>query len=305
MSNTVHCLLLIVFAGVAFAADPVIPESSSAKALAEKPEPKADKSQYHLFKPVPKDLMRELSTDRPDKTESAYTVDAGHFQIEWDLFSFERDRNNPDDDFTKVDSYSFASPNFKMGLTNRIDIQFVFQPQIIENTRSRDEDGVVFHETKQGCGDLTVRTKFNIFGNDGGGKAFALMPFVSFPTNQEELGSEGVEFGLIAPFNMDLPCGWAMGVMTEFDAVRDDGDTGYDVDFFNTITFGHDIIGDLGGYLEFASTVHSNGDAWEGTVDFGFTYGFTENIQLDWGCNVGVTRSAPDVNPFLGLTVRW
>ena len=35
--------------------------------------------------------MREMSTDRPDKTESPYTVDAGHFQIEWDLFNFERD----------------------------------------------------------------------------------------------------------------------------------------------------------------------------------------------------------------------
>jgi len=309
MSNKLTVIILIACAAAAAAADPSIPASNSARALAEKDapgaEPRADKSGYHLFKPVPKDLMRELSTDRPDKTESAYTVDAGHFQIESDLFAFERDRNNPEHDGTRVDAYSFAATNFKMGLTNSIDIQFVFEPHTISKTRARDEDGVVFHETQQGFGDLTVRTKFNLFGNDAGGKALALMPFVTFPTNQDELGTEGVEFGLIIPYNMDLPFGWAMGVMTEVDAVRDEEDNGYDADFVNTITFGHDIIGNLGGYLEFASVVHSSGSPWEGTLDAGFTYGFTDDIQLDWGCNFGVTRSAPDVNPFLGLTVRW
>ena len=48
----------------------------------------ANKSQYHLFNPTPTGLMRELSTDRPDKTESPYTVDAGHLQIEVDLLSW-------------------------------------------------------------------------------------------------------------------------------------------------------------------------------------------------------------------------
>ena len=28
----------------------------------------ADKSSYHLFNPVPTKLLRELNTDRPDKT---------------------------------------------------------------------------------------------------------------------------------------------------------------------------------------------------------------------------------------------
>src|SRR5437868_5206562 len=44
-----------------------------------------DKSQYTLWNPVPASLMRELSADRPDKTDSPYTVDAGHYQIEMDF----------------------------------------------------------------------------------------------------------------------------------------------------------------------------------------------------------------------------
>src|SRR5688572_5942243 len=40
------------------------------------------KSHYHLFNPTPRAQMREMSTDRPDQTESPYTVDAGHVQVE-------------------------------------------------------------------------------------------------------------------------------------------------------------------------------------------------------------------------------
>ncbi|MFC1225577.1 hypothetical protein ACFE6N_17335 [Pedobacter sp. BG31] len=47
---------------------------------------------YSIFSPVPKEKLREMETDRPDVTESAITVDAGHFQYESDLFALERER---------------------------------------------------------------------------------------------------------------------------------------------------------------------------------------------------------------------
>src|SRR4051794_16404126 len=53
-----------------------------------------DKCQYTLFHPTPRHLMRELATDRPDKTETAYSVDAGHFQLEMDLHTYTHDRYN-------------------------------------------------------------------------------------------------------------------------------------------------------------------------------------------------------------------
>ncbi len=40
---------------------------------------------FHLFDPIPSSQMRSLSTDRPDKTESPYSVAAGHVQVETDL----------------------------------------------------------------------------------------------------------------------------------------------------------------------------------------------------------------------------
>src|ERR1700743_2852682 len=47
-----------------------------------------DKSQYTLFNPTPTDQMRPFSTDRPTKSNVPYTVDAGHFQYEGDLFIY-------------------------------------------------------------------------------------------------------------------------------------------------------------------------------------------------------------------------
>ena len=44
---------------------------------------------------------------------------------------------------------------------------------------------------------------------------------------------------------------------------------------------------------------------WEGTGDLGLTLGIGSNVQLDAGLNLGVTRVAEDVNPFLGLAFRF
>src|SRR5688572_22582399 len=54
----------------------------------------ADKSAYTLFNPTPRELMREMSTDRPDVTESSKTVDAGHVQVELSFGDYVRDEQD-------------------------------------------------------------------------------------------------------------------------------------------------------------------------------------------------------------------
>jgi hypothetical protein len=49
--------------------------------LAPASTPAPDKSQYTLFNPTPIDLRRAYNTDRPSKTDSPFTIDAGVFQI--------------------------------------------------------------------------------------------------------------------------------------------------------------------------------------------------------------------------------
>lgn len=286
-----------VAAGLVFALN-----AAASPATGTAPVPPS-KSSYHLFNPTPTAFLRELSTDRPDKTESPYTVDAGHFQIESDLVTHSRDRDTAGGAETRVDAWSIGAVNLKAGLCNQADLQVMIETY----NRLRTEDRGAGTVTRQsGFGDVTLRLKGNLWGNDGGRTAFAVMPYVKLPTNQGDLGNDAVEGGVILPLAVALPAGWGMCLMTEFDFVQDGDGSGHHTEFVNTITFGHDIVGRLAGYVEFFSAVSTEADAeWVGTVDLGLTYGLTANVQLDAGVNLGVTRSAEDVNPFLGLSVRF
>jgi outer membrane putative beta-barrel porin/alpha-amylase len=244
--------------------------------------------------------MREMSTDRPDKTESPFTVDAGHVQIESDLFTATRDGATTDG--SRVDAFSVGGINFKLGLLNNVDLQIV----AVSYSRVRTEDAAGQVTRQSGFGDLTVRTKINVWGNDRGPTAFAVMPFVKFPTNEDELGNDAVEGGVILPLAIELPLDFSLGVMTEFDFNEDADGRGYHTDFVNTITLSRDLFVPLGGYVEFATLVSTDADSdWLGTIDVGLVYAVTENIQLDAGVNLGVTRAADDVSPFVGLSIRF
>jgi Putative MetA-pathway of phenol degradation len=260
-----------------------------------------DKFIYDLLHPTPSDLMRELSTDRPDQTESPYTVDAGHFQVEIDLVSavFDRDRSGGGD--RRTTGWG-TEVNLKAGLWNNVDIQFVFDPFVHARL-----DDLITHtkETASGFADFQTRLKVNLWGNDGGKTALAIMPFVKWPLPVSGLRNGQTEGGVIFPLAIELPAGWSTTLMTEYDFVST-GVDGYSTDFVNSITFSHDLVGELGGYIEFFSVVSSASNSkWEGQFDLGFTYGVNDNLQLDTGCNFGVAGSAPDFNPFVGFSFRF
>ncbi|HEY6226965.1 MAG TPA: transporter [Verrucomicrobiae bacterium] len=262
-----------------------------------------DKSQYHLFNPTPRESMREMSTDRPDKTESPYTLDAGHFQIESDLFAYAYDHDSSNGANLRGDSWSFATLNLKAGLCNFADFQVVFFPY----NRVRTDDRIAGTIGRQsGFGDVLTRLKVNLWGNDGGACAGGIMPFVKWPTSQDNLGNRAIEGGVILPVTFDLPAGFSAAMMTEFDWLQNADSRDYHPEFVNSISFSHPIVGKLEAFLEFYSLVSAENDApWVGTVDFGFTYGITENMQVDAGAYLGVTKSAADIAPFVGFSVRF
>lgn len=262
----------------------------------------ADKSGYTLARPVPAELLRDLSTDRPDQTESPYTVDAGHFQLEMDFVALALDRDKSQGGDVRTRDVSVAPVNLKVGLTNRLDLQLLIDPHVSSRVEDRRAGTV---DRASGFGDVTTRLKFNFWGNDGGPTAFGIMPFVKWPLSASDVRNGETEGGIIAAFGFELPQGWGSTVMTEVDWVSD-GLGGYDREWVNSITFSHDITERLGGYFEFFTVVgDAPGFRWQGQFDVGLTYAWSKNIQFDLGCNFGVTRSAPDFSPFVGFSRRF
>lgn len=268
----------------------------TAPAAAEDERSRAKRG-YSIFRPTPRELMRPMSADRPDATESPYTVDAGHLQLEADVAAYLRDVATGDG--TRTLGWSFAVTNLKVGLTNGIDAQLVVETYRREEVESSAGDSV-----SDGFGDLVLRGKFNLWGNDGGSTAFALLPSVKFPTAASGLGNDHVEYGIAFPFAMELPHGFGLGLQVGADAVRNDGGTGYELALGASATVNRAIVGDLSGFLEIAASGPAD-EAWAVTFDAGLTYAIGEDVQLDVAAFVGMNRRAPDLLIFAGISWRF
>ena len=109
---------------------------------------------YSLFHPVPNAQMREMETDRPDVTESPYTVDAGHFQYETDFVRLVKEKSETQNSNTIL----INQANLKIGITRSTAIQIGFQTY----GRQKETDIVSGStETTHGFGDVTFRIKQN------------------------------------------------------------------------------------------------------------------------------------------------
>lgn len=247
--------------------------------------------------PVPQASIREMSTDRPDKTESPITVAPGKFQIEAELFNWTRNR----DAGVKTDAFDVGIFNFKYGVSHNVDLQVVVESYHYEKSREAGSKSI-----EEGFGDITLRSKINFWGNDGDQKtAFGIMPYVTLPTASHRAGVPKVEAGVILPFAVELSDRLGLGMMTEIDYVIDE-DGGYTWNWVNSITLSVSVTEKLGTYVEFYSEIPlENSSAWVATADAGITYAISENVQWDMGVNVGLTEAADDLQVFTGVTYRF
>ena len=262
----------------------------------------ADKSHYTLFNPTPPDQMRDFQTDRPDLTEGPYTVDAGHFQVEMDLVDYFYDRRNPE--HITRQTLITADPTLKLGLLNDVDLELIATPLVYQATHFRDTDT---SDYRVGSDDTILRLKWNLWGNDGGSTAFALLPYVKIPTNTRELGNNYIEGGLILPLTIKLPRGFELDAMTEFDVLRNSDNMGYHLDWVNSVALHKDLIENrLNAYVEFFSAVSRDPHAGPvESADVGLLLMVAANVQLDCGINFGLTKRAIDYNPFVGISMRF
>jgi len=257
----------------------------------------ADKSVYSLFRPTPDAYLRDLATDRPDKTESPYTVDAGRFQIEMDLVAYTRDKA----DGITTRTLDVVPFNFKVGLTDRADLQIGYDTFSRVRTKAAGLD-----ERDRGSGDVAVRLKHNIWGNDGGATALAVMPFVKLPAGTRSDLNDDVEGGVIVPFAIDLGGGFNLGLMTEVDILRRENGGGYAPAFVNSAALGFGLTERIGLFAEvFVERSAEGGARNVVTLGGGVTYTATENLQLDTAVNFGATEAADDLNILVGLSQRF
>jgi hypothetical protein len=279
---------------------------------ADPDQARIDKSGYHLFNPTPTKYLREMTIDGPGATESPYTVDAGHFQVEMLFVSYTTYHETfTDPDFPdeigkfRYELWNVAPMILKIGLLNKLDVQVVLEPYnfVYEREFIGDYD---LRVKRHGFGDTTLRFKYNLWGNDGGRTALALTPYIKFPTSEQGIGNNGVEGGIILPFEVGLMEDLYVGVTSRFGSVRNIFNSRYHAEFGNSIAVSYDFLDYLSAYVEFFSVLSTERDIdWLGGVSTGVTYWVTDSLQFYAGSKFGLTRSADEWSPFIGMAWRF
>jgi hypothetical protein len=230
--------------------------------------------------------MRPLWTDRPDTTESPYTVDKGRFQIEVEIGSLTVNGGEK--------SYGLGETNLKFGLDDSTDIQLVLP--LYEHIAGGAE----------GFGDMQIRVKRNLWGNDGGDTALAIMPYIQLPTRSDGIGDEETQGGVIIPFGFEGTHGWSYGVQAQFDLIADPVGSGHNFSFLTSATAARSLTERLGAFFEIVA-IFGEGTAAtsEQYLNSGLTWAVSDTVQLDGGIRIGLSNEAEDFSPFLGISAKF
>ncbi len=259
----------------------------------------SESSGYTLFNPTPDQQMRPFSTDRPGKTHSPLTVDAGHFQEEGDIWNYLWTEGSIDD--LKTRAYTLINPNLKLGLTNCSEFD-IFLPT--HNTLEVKGNGATLRAA--GFGDILVGGKINFFGNNGGDQALGAIGFIKVPTAAAGLGNGYPEYTLNMPFSTTLPKDFSLTLEPAFGVLRNLSNTGYLRDYQFLINLNRPVIGKMViAAIELALDFPGDGIGPRHTLDPSLQWLVTPNLQLDAGVYIGLTRAAPDWNPYVGISFRY
>ena len=257
---------------------------------------KVDKRQYSLFRPTPRRYMRPMVPDRPGITESPYSVDAGHFQYETDVLRLLTRREGSAHGRDWYVNHALA----KIGLSDRTD----FQVGVDSYTDTRNYDDADPGQTQEyhGLGDVTLRLKHTLVGDDDSRWALGLIGYVTLPTGGPR-GDGAVEFGAVLPAVYQLTKPWSIGGQVAAEVYWDRDVQARYLQLTPTLTTDYQFTKVVQSFVELVGYWDVRQATWRSSVNTGVQLDVSDNVQLDFGTHLPITHSV-DREYFLGLSFR-
>ena len=224
-----------------------------------------------------------IQTDRPDQTETPFTVPSGYFQAE-NGFSYENILKG----FTSV---AHPSVLWKYGVSKN------FEFRLITELVSEKENA----KTIIGFSPVLVGFKVNISEEKGFLPMTSFIGHIAIP----KLASPDFKASYYAPsfrFTMQhtlsnrISLGYNLGAEW-------DGETP-EPKFIYTLTTGFSLTDKLGSYIEMYGFVPQKNTA-DHLIDGGFTYLISNNIMIDISGGFGITDNAPKNYGAIGFSYRF
>jgi len=226
--------------------------------------------------------INPIEKDRPDQTETPFTVPKNHFQME-SGFSFEQT-----DKETKT--YAYPSALLKYGLSDRFDLRLITEFTSEKNSVQR----------VSGLNPITVGFKVNIAQEKGILPTTSFIGHLSIPY----LASNDLKAKYYTPafrFTMQHTLSEKLGLGYNLGA-RWDGETP-EPEFIYTLTTGYSISAKTGAYVELYGFAPQRSVAYH-SFDGGVSYLLQQNMSADISGGFGITENAPDYFFALGFSFR-
>lgn len=237
-----------------------------------------------------------ICTDRPTKANAVCTVPAGRVQLETSAAGWVLTQA----DGTRSELVTIGPSFVKLGLSDRSDLQVGFTPYArltVEQDGSRDR--------VSGFGDVVVRYKHRLTSDSAKVQA-GVIPFVKLPTAERGLGNDKLEGGIAVPVSFALAGAATMTLGPELDVLADSDGSGHHFAVVNLVNVGIPVAD----RLSFAGEIWTNFNfdpadtLKQASADAALAYAISNDVQLDAGANLGLTRDTPDLEIYAGASIR-
>jgi|TARA_B110000091_G_scaffold194498_1_gene220366 hypothetical protein len=215
-------------------------------------------------------IEAQIITDRPDQTESSYSVGNGNLQLETGvLISFDGETQNSNRQI-------LAPTNlFRYGVSKGIEVRVLSQYEIVDNENI----------STTGMSDLEVGTKIQLFNEEDKNTAIAFLSHLIIPSGSKELTND--KFGTINKLSIShvindhVAVGYNVGY-NYFGLER--GDLTY------SLALGISVNDQVGIYIEpYGEIVNFENPVCN--FDAGLTFLANENFQYDFSFGTGINNT--------------
>jgi hypothetical protein len=240
----------------------------------------------------------DISTDRPDQSESPYLMDKGYFQVElggaiektgeyvWSVTG----------DVVTFHTHSYPSALFRYGLSKNVELRASIEYLQLKS-KAKFEGEI---QTETGFSPLTLGTKVKLFSEKGSMPETALLLNVSIPFKENSPFQSdyiGTEFRFAMTNNLSKRFTLSYNIGGEFGA-GSQGATG-----IYTVALGAGLIKKLSAFVELYGFMPQKTSP-DHRFDAGLTYLIMKNIQADASFGLGISEKSPDYFVGLGVSVR-
>jgi hypothetical protein len=260
-----------------------------------------DSAHFSWRKPVPHNRLRPLRPDRPGTTESPFTVDAGHFQVETDLGRLINEPGSADDPQRRTWRGAYAL--VKLGLSRKTDLQV--ELPFYAAQKQRPTDASDWDQSQRGFGDMAVRIKHNFVGDDQKGPfAASVIGFVRLPTGTQGVSNTRPEYGIVLPVDVEIGDTYNLEAQLETDLEYNPESAQRYVRLMPSVAIDRQFGEKLGLLVEGAFPWNTEQHRWHAQLNVAPTFNVTDNFQLDAGTHIALNMRTQR-EYFVGLTVRY